>query len=580
MELIIVLAISIGIAILNSFHVILQWTLNKPGETFTGIAHSFADYFLYTGQMAQGAAGRWVWSNQLFTNEPTSSTWYYWFNVTLGHLGSWVGLSPFATYNISLFLFVIVLCLAWYLLSKLLYPTNMLLRLTTWLLILTSTNFISFARPGLAKLSFLNFSQGELLGQFWFSPAPVFNRLGGVPYQVVQSILFILLAMIVSQFLSIQSSDRIRNPSFTGVSAGRQKSGITKKINLFYSLIHHSIFLILLAFFAGSANPVQMLLLVIAAGGTTVISNRWNFLPLGILLLAGGFGAWMTNQEFAQQDVFVAARAWELAQYTSNSLPNILLSIGPVLLFIPFGIRNVFKEKNPLHILFITWGVISFVLFLSPIPRFLELSPVRMLHPVPYAAAIAILGVDGLVQLSVFLHHRLKNKYSINSIRAILIVMYLLLTVPPLAKQFTDRITPARNPQLLMDTVYNHVPTPIVEALTWIKNDDSIKLAAGITGLNPVMERQVVLVDPTIPIEILVPVFTEKISFSGHPIHTLYPDVKEARRQEFFGGKMNKKDAAQFLKDHRIGYIITTPSRRLSISLQKVFSNTTVSIYK
>lgn len=502
MEFITIIIVSMVVTFLNSAHVILQWTLNKPGETFTGIAHSFADYFLYVGMIAQGAAGRWIWAEHVFTNEPMKPTWYYWFYVTLGHIGSWIGLSPFATYNGSLVLFVIVLVLVWYTLAKTLYTANRFLRLTSFLMILTATNW---------------YWNTESLGQFWFSPAPVFNRLGGVPYHVFQTILFVLLCMAFS-----------------------------KKSRL----------LPLLAFTAGIANPIQTLLLTLASRSVLVA-------------IFGGLGAWITHQEFSRQAVFAAARSWELEQYVINSLPILLLSIGPVLLFIPFGIRNVLNRHDPLRTLLLVWGVGSFAVFLSPVPRLLSLSPVRFLHPVPYAAALGILGAEGLGELSNVLHRRVIKKIHVNAIRVVFIALYLFLTIPAIARQYVDRITPARNPQLLMDTIYNHVPAPITEALTWLK----------VTGRDPV-SHPVVFVDPAIPIEVLVPVFTGLPSFSGHPIHTLYPYDKEAKRQEFFDGTLNEKEAMQFLKDHRIGSIITIPSRQWSMSLQKVFTNAMVTIYK
>ena len=548
MELIIVLAISIGITILNSSHVIIQWIANKPGSTFTAIAHSYADYFLYVGAIAQGAAGRWIWAEHLFTNESMGATWYYWFYVALGHIGSWVGLSPFGTYNVSLIILVFLLCLTWYFLTKTLYPTNRFLRWMSWLMIFTMTNF---------------YWDGKLLGQFWFSPALLFSRLGGVPYHVTQSILFIVLAIVLTRILTIKSAFRIM----------KYEVRIMGKPFASSFIIHNSLFIIPLAFFAANANPVQMLLFGASAVLTAGIVAQGSWIRRGgvisLIFVAGGIGAISTNVEFSRQAVFTAARIWELAQQVPHSLPILLLSVGPVVFFITFGLQKIWKAKNPLPTLLIIWGLLSFILFLSPIPRLMGLSPVRFLHPVPYAAALAILGAEGLMALSGLLARRLKNIVTLTTIRVALIALYLLLTIPAIARQFTERITPAQNPQLLMDTIYNHVPAPITEALTWIR----------VTGLNPV-SQSVVLVDPAIPIEVLVPVFTGLPSFSGHPIHTLYPDVKEVKRQEFFGGKMSPKDAEQFLKDHRIGYIITTPARRLPLNLRKAYDNTTVTIYK
>ncbi len=573
MEFFIIFSISVIVSILNSFHVLIQWTLNKPGELFTAIPHFFADYFLYVGAMAQGAAGRWIWMDNLFTNEPTHPTWYYWFYVSLGHIGSWLNLSPFATYNGSLIILVFLLCLVWYYLTKTLYPTNRPIRLTTWLLILTITNFISFARPGLAKLGVLNFAQIELLGQFWFSPSPVFSRLGGVPYHVVQSILFILLAITFAQRIDSKIIARGKSSSRGNMLAWLQST----RFDSFVSLVIGHWKLVILAALAGSANPVQMLVFGIAAAITVSLNGHVSIhrkiALIALLFLAGGAGAWMTQSEFSRQAVFLAARSWELVQQVRNDPSILILSIGPVILFAPFGIRKVFRDKNPLSTLLVIWGLLSFALFLSPIPRLLALSPVRFLHPVPYAASLAILGVVGLVALAGMIHDRMKKMVSKNAIYGCLIIFYLLLTVPAVYRQFIDRITPARNPQLLMDTIYNHVPAPIADALSWLK----------MTGRHPVSNASVVLVDPAIPIEVLVPVFTGLPSFSGHPIHTLYPDVKEAKRQEFFGGKMSPKEVEQFLKDHRIGYIITTTQyNRLDHTslFKKVYQNEMLIIFQ
>lgn len=546
MELFAIVAVSVIVALLNSLHVIVQWIQNKPGELFTGIAHSFADYFLYAAQMAQGAAGRWIFSDHLFTNEPLTPTWYYWFNVTLGHIGGIAGLSPFATYNTSLILLVVMLCLVWYFLTKTLYPTNRFLRLTTWLMILTATSSFSLARSPLAKLGVL---QVELLGQFWFSPAPVFNRLGGVPYQVFQTILFVLLAIVFANML---------RSSFK------------------YNLLRITSLVSLIALLSGSANPVQMVLFVAVASVTTVyvftrrnhikVSKHQHIVALGAVAVAGAFGAWMTTQEFARQAVFVAARAWEQSQYVPNNLPVLLTSIGPIILFVPFGIRRAFKRGETLRLLFVLWGLLSFLFFLSPIPRLFQISPVRFLHPVPYAS-LAIIGSEGLIALSILLTRSVRKRISLFTIRAFLIALYLVFTVPSISRQLIDRTTPERNPQLLLNTIYNHVPASIVEALDWLKKHH---------------QPGVVLSDPAIPIEVLVPVFTGKPSFSGHPIHTLYPDVKEARRQEFFAGKM--RDPARFLSDHRIGYIIAAAHRQLPASasalLVETYRNVALAIYR
>ncbi len=488
-----VILFAIAFSVLNSLEVIVQWIKNPPDRIFTGISHFFADYFLYVSQFSEGARGSWIFARLLFTNEPMQKTWIYWFNVTLGHMGSIVGLSPFASYNVSLMILVFFLILLWHRVSTLLYPTDRLSRWTSFIFITTASSF---------------FDGKSFLGQFWFSPGLAFNRLGGVPHQVFQTILFLLL---------ITSKNRLA--------------------------------LVGLSFLAGTANPVQMLIFLIAWSITTIVLQPKKPLPLLIVILFGGLGAWLTNLEFSKQTVFAAAKAWELSQHVPTGLFTLLLTVGPIIILVPFGLGRYLKKLSPLRFLFLMYGTLAIVLFLSPIPRLLGVSPSRFLNPAPYAV-LAILATEGM------------NK------KFVLLLIYLFLTIPALYHQGIDRITPYRNPLLLMDTMYNHVPVKTVEGLRFLAT------------LPPAENAPVVLTDPHYPIEVLVPVFSGKISFSGHPIHTLYPNEKEALRQRFFGGNMNTEEAKIFLTNHRVGYIIAAPNANLPFPfLSKVYQNKEMVIF-
>lgn len=495
--------IALIMSVLNQLHVIREWFTNGPDQYFVGIAHYFADFFLYAAQMKQGASGSLLYYHR-FTNESVPPTWIYWFNNLLGFIGHLFGLSPFATYNVSLFFLVIVCILLFYYFLIMLYPTDKIKRIIALVFILTASPLFLFGTPvGL-----------------WFSPSLPFNRIGGVPHQVFQTILFILLTM---------------------------------------SLARKSLFIIPLAILGSSANPIQMLIFVLAASVTTGIlfirhRNVRAAVPLLILLLFSFPAAWLTNQQF-DSPVIAMAKVWETAQWVNRSLPFVLSSIGPILLFLPFGIAPFFRKFRPLNILIVSYAMTSFILFFSPVPTMLTTTPIRYLHPASYIL-LPILAVEGIFALG-------KTRMGIS----ILILLYALLTIPTFASELRGRITPATNPGVLMDTEFNHVPLPVVTALTWLERQPT----------DP--SRPVVLVDSNKRIELLVPAFADKIVFSGHPLHTLYPEVKEKLRRDFFEGRMTEDQQKQFLTNHRIGYIITTPTGVFPF-FKKVFSNDTVTIYK
>lgn len=511
-EWLIVGIIATAMSILNILHVILEWLKNPPDRYFIGISHYFADFFLYVSQMRQGAQGSLLYYHR-FTNEPVPPTWIYWFNTMLGFLGGRLGLSPFATYHVSLVLLVILSLLLFYRLLFFLYPTRRNIRIVALIFILTASPF-SFIDPSHQA--------------YWFSPSFAFNRLGGVPHQVFQTIVFVLLIMWYFHPQMVRS-------------ASRRMVGLA-----------------MLTALGASANPIQMFVFVLAA----IVATGFQFvkkrdirtvLPLLILLAVSFPVAMLTNKQF-DSPVFAVGKLWEAHQWINRSPGIILTSMGPLLLFIPLGIWAFLTPFRPVNVLLVSYTALSYLLFFSSVPLLLFTSPARYLAPASYILW-PILAAEGICILRK------------RSMIIVALLIYTLLTVPSFTRELRMRITAATNPGVLMDTEYNHVPLPVIEALHWLDRQPT----------DP--NRPVVLVDSRKRIEILIPVFTNKTVFTGHPVHTLYPEIKEQLRQDFFNGTMDGEKQKQFLSDHRIGYIITTPTGMM-LSLKSVFSNDTITIYK
>jgi hypothetical protein len=112
----------------------------------------------------------------------------------------------------------------------------------------------------------------------------------------------------------------------------------------------------------------------------------------------------------------------------------------------------------------------------------------------------------------------------------------------------------------------NYVSRPIVEGISQLEKEPD----------------GVVITDPILPYDVLVPVFARHPSFTGHPVHTLYSDVKERLREEFFAGTWSEVQAHQFLANHRIVYVIAGPEGYIAYptSLSEIFRNETLIIYK
>ena len=505
----------------NLWHVITQWFTNKPEQVFTGIAHFHTDYFLYVSQIAQGARGAVLWSEHLFTNESLSPTWIYWFNILLGNLGGLIGFSPFFIYTFFLAFLAFLALLVWYRIIQRMFPRELLLQTIAFLFVATSSGFAA-------------------VGDFWFSPTPALNRLGGVPHQVFQTI---LLLLVVLYFVDGMSSKFRLTIGRIGVLVG-------------------------LSFLAATANPIQMILVVLAGAITLLLMKPRSYRVAFSLLLAVSipalFGAWLTNAEFARQPILLAAKAWENSQQIHVSLWQFILAVGPIALLMPFGVKPFLSLKTPFVTMFFLFGILSLIIFFSPIPVFLGTASVRWLSPASYGV-FPILGALGLIEVSQFLYRTAKKTIPLSLVRYSLLALYLIFTVPSLLVQVNARTMPLQTDPTLI--ALNHVPQDTMEVLTFMKTSKN---------------QGVVLTDPHVPYDILVPVMTGLTSFTGHPLHTLFPQQKESLRQEFFSGAMSPAQVRQFLIDHRIGFILISPNTTLSpySFVQKQFENTLLVVYK
>lgn len=506
---ILVFLIALCYAMLNTLHVIIQWFIHPKDRIFVGISHYFEDFFLYVAAMAQGTNGAWIYFSHPFTNESMSPTWYYWPYVTLGHLGGFLGLPPYVNYNLTVFFLTILVVVLWFILAGRLFPDSKKYQWICFILIITQTSFYDIAE-------FVRNGTVQTFGEFWFSPAPLFNRFGSVPMHIMSTGLYLAIFLLVDRPLLLP----------------------------------------LISFIASLLNPIQTLLLVFSVSTSLLLLRKKNAQIILTLVIPAIVGAVLTSYEFAHQPVFVAARVWELAQQIKVSPLDFLLSVGFPILFVIPGLVSIVTRPTLDRLALVVYGLISVALFFSPLPKFVQLSAVRFLHPVPFAI-FAIAATEGVRIIAKRTPHLI-----------LIAAIYLLLTVPPLIAQIDRHTKPASNPLLLMDTIYNHVPKSVIDALTWLRRQRNLS------------DAEIVLADPAAPFEVLVPVLSLKPSFSGHPLHTLYPDVKEQLRQRFFRGQMNETQAQEFVKNHRIGFVVASPTTQLTYPfLKRIYTNDDLYLY-
>lgn len=548
-EKIYLVAISLFVVIANSWHVISEWLINDPSRYFVGIAHYYSDYFLYSSYIAQGARGAWVHAYHMYTNEPLRAFWYYWMYVALGHVGSWLQLSPFATYDIGLIGIVVVLIASIIVLIHHIFPYEPAKQQIAVLFVLTASDF-----PDIA--AFIKTGVWKLIGLTWFSPSPALNRLGGVPHQTLQTV---LLCTIMWLYATSQKLSRFRI----------MKLGI----------------LCTLSFFTATIAPVQMFLLIISIALmfivprvrlmatkqlhiTVLVHDSIPFISVAIAAVAGVF---IANQEIANQSIFAIARIWERRQYTKMTFLELYVGMGPIALLIPFGILSYLKKLDTLRGVLLIYGVLSIASFYSPLPALLDVASIRWLSPSAYFI-FPILAVEGIIECSkgsarlftLALHRAIKPSF----ILSCLMIAYIICTIPAILAQIYTRTIPLRSEARII--ALNHIPT---SAITAIQTINTAHISKG---------QPVVLTDPSLPYDIIIPPLTGLRSFTGHIIHTLDNDAKQSLRQSFFAGYESSSEALNFLTTHSIAYIIT-PSDSMVMArypfIRLTFRNETLSVY-
>lgn len=544
-QALVIIAISTLIGVANFWHVIIQWFQNPKDRHFAWIAHYYADYFLYVSQMAEGARGSWFRSRSLFTNEAMADTWVYWPNVLMGKLGGLFAFSPFITYSVSLT--IAVICLFWLIsfITRKVFPGRPGSQIIAFLFAVSASNAVDLG-------SFLKNGALTLAHQMWFSPSPALNRLGGVPHQTLQTILLLGVAILSAKLMS-----------------GGNKNGTTHRIipSLFP----------LVCFLAATVSPIQMLMLcaaIITSALVLRLPRRQN-IHLGLGLIGAAVGAAMVNRAFDASPLYSAAKTWEASQGVNVSLWELILSLGPVIVFIPFGVAAFSRLASPIRLILMCYGIMSLLLFSSGIPGILKTSPTRWIHPASFLVWYLV-AADGWIILSEKLKQIIlqtkfipasSGKQIAGFVPTLLILIYIGLTAPSILAQVEARTT-KENAAVLYGDI-NHIPLPVIDMLNTIQKSPR-------TGT--------VLMDPTLPYDSLVPVISGKHTFTGHPVHTLYPETKERLRTRFFSGLMNEAEATKFINDHTIMYIVSSPNTAQKIPrypfLTEAAANDTASLYE
>ena len=485
METLFVVIFALVLAIINSIG-FFAGLLNRPANTvYLGTIHYWEDYFLYLNHFFQGAHGNWLVANR-YTSESTAPSILYWSNLLLGKIGGFIYLSPILSYNLSVILLSFLVLVTAYLLLKKIYPTDRLRALAGFFIGAAATSMINYIRVD-GKPMWYPF-------QLWRTPHYAFDRLGGVPHQILQTLLF--LCMTILYF---------------------HKNCAKPKIVALLSLLT-----ILLA----TLNPVQAVMFIGAAWACTlaVPAMRKTHIPHLFLISIVALSSLLVTNSVLSELPHLQSKLWEAGQHTITTLPFLLLSIGPVSLLFFIGLVPALRQKNPILLFGSILVLGAYTLFLSGVPKLLGISNVRVIFPAlyPFIGAVAVNGIFSL-----------KSKHWI----AIFLVLFLLLSLPTMRVELKEKLAPLKQ----TNDILLFLPENIYQ---------------GFTQLSQLPFDAVTLGNPASHIDVLVPPLSGHTTYSGHPLATINNAAKQAAALRFF--HLQKSDASLWLKSNNIRFVLFT----------------------
>ncbi|MFA6390311.1 MAG: hypothetical protein WCX78_01075 [Patescibacteria group bacterium] len=501
----IILTLSIIVSTFNVFHLLIGQAKTSIGFAYTATGHYYLDYFEYLQHIAAGIAGRWIPMNY-FTTDPSLADWRFFPYILIGKIAWIFHLSPVSAYWISVFFLTVLTLIGFYHLINLMIPKE------TFSLKIIAFLIAIFSGPAYQ----IAVKSGQIIlnpYDFWYGPATFIRRFEVVPYHALGTLLMLFIILVINQIW-------------------KKIPELSNKVVVLEAFWVGILLMILMTF---SPMPIASLfpaLLIISAFHFIKFKNNriklflFNTILL-VLILPFGF----ILKRSAGYDLLTFEVKW----IVRDPWWFILLNLGPITLFFPFGIKEYLKADNFLRQILLFFTLVSFGLFISPAAYYLNTHNLRFFSSISYVF-YGVLTVIGIKNISLLFKN--KSKIIILLISSVLIFYSSFLTFYTLYKRATglDPTTP--------ETIWTYLPSPIIEGLKLLQNYPQGNVLTGPYG----------------GIGMFVPIFSYKRVYVGHPSLILNPNIEKKRSVSylFYSGTMSEKEAVKFLKENTIRYIMLT----------------------
>lgn len=458
----------------NMLPLAIGYLKTPPGAVFLGTVHHPPDYFYYLSQFAQGQY-RWATTVNLFTAEPLPPTFVGWSNVLMGRAFALIGLPPVVAYHASVAIFTVILLSFAYGLAFTITRSRTAATVSLYLFALFHA--FSVTREGAS-------SYGDYFNNF----AVPRVRFGAVPHQLLTALISILIAWCAVAWT------RSRNARL----------------------------LILLAVGSAALASLQPVLWAMMSV-TVLVGGQWQ---LGVVGLSGLVPALYLSRLF-QRLPFSQLKSWEALQQTALTPEHFVTATGPVFLLFLFALPAALKQKTFGHRFAAVFSVLSFALFLSPLPKMLGLSHVRFLSTLT-VLFVSVIAASGVARLLVSARRPMQ---ATGWLVLIALTLYLLPNHLKTIRLSSD---------FKAEHAYDYLP------------QDDYRFFTTASSLLTPADRTLV----PWPYHEMFPALTGKHGFHGHPLLTIHSAEKSRAAEDFFAHRLSDADSISFLEKYGITYII------------------------
>ena len=498
-----VITLSIIIATINIFHVIIGYAKTPSGFTYLATGHYYLDYFEYLQHIASGLAGRWLPLNYFSTDDFGVDLRFFPY-IMLGKIAWIFHLSPMTTYWLAVFFLTVFTLIGFF------FIINLMLNKEAFYLKIIAFLIAVFSSPAYQIL--INNGQPILNPyDFWYGPAIFIRRFGVVPYHTLGLLLLLLIVIVINKIWRV-----ILN--------------LSKKALLIKVFWVATLLVVLMTFsplVLASLIPALLITSSIYFIREKNIRTKIFLFNLIILILIIPVGLFLRNTRG------YGGIGFELLWIERVPWWFLLLNLGPMILFFPFGLLDYLKTNNFLRRILLIFTLISYILFLSPAAYYLGIHNLRFFSSISYIC-FGVLTVFGLKKLSNLFK---KQKKKVIILLSLLLIIYsCVLNYDSLKKRLVglDPRTPV--------TMLTYVPSSLITGLQSLKNYPETNVLTGPYG----------------QVGLLVPIFSFRRVYTAYR-GTVNLEKKQAASNLFFEGKMTENEAKNFLKTNKLGFVILTP---------------------